>query len=85
MHSTQIILVEFQNLYRFSQGTETLIRFFFFFFFFTDDTSNDIPSGKHTYIILTPIKPHFYIVKLGFTGVYIISLISVKKHIVGTR
>ena len=27
-----------------------------------------------------PLKPHFYIVKLGFTGVYIISLISVQKH-----
>ena len=23
-----------------------------------------------------PLKPHFYIVKLGFTGVYIIFLIS---------
>ena len=27
-----------------------------------------------------PLKPHFYIVKLGFTGVYIILLISVQKH-----
>ena len=27
-----------------------------------------------------PLKPHFYIVKLGFTGVYTISLISAKKH-----
>ena len=26
------------------------------------------------------LKPHFYIVKLGFTGVYIIFLISVQKH-----
>ena len=26
-----------------------------------------------------PLKSHFYIVKLGFTGVYIIFLISVKK------
>ena len=26
-----------------------------------------------------PIKPHFYIVKLGFTGVYIIFLISAQK------
>ena len=29
--------------------------------------------------MLTPLKPHFYIVKLGFTGVYIIFLISAKK------
>ena len=26
-----------------------------------------------------PLKPHFYIVKLGFTGVYIIFLISAEK------
>ena len=26
---------------------------------------------KTTYIILTPLKPHFHIVKLGYTGVYI--------------
>ena len=39
-----------------------------------------ITSQKHAYIILTGLKPHFYIVKLGFTGVYIIFLISAKKH-----
>ena len=27
-----------------------------------------------------PFKPHFYIVKLGFTGVYIIFFISAQKH-----
>ena len=27
-----------------------------------------------------PLKPHFYIVKLGFTRVYIIFLNSVQKH-----
>ena len=27
-----------------------------------------------------PLKRHFYIVKLGFTGVYIIFLISAQKH-----
>ena len=37
-------------------------------------------SRKHAYIILTPLKHHFYIVKLGFTGVYIIFLISAQKH-----
>ena len=26
-----------------------------------------------------PLKPHFYIVKLGFTGVYIIFLMSAKN------
>ena len=28
---------------------------------------------------LDPLKPHFYIVKLGFTGVYIIFLISAQN------
>ena len=32
-----------------------------------------------------PLKPHFYIVKLGFTWVYIIFRISAQKQIVGTR
>ena len=33
-----------------------------------------------------PLKPHFYLVKLGFTGVYIIFLISAQKtEIVSTR
>ena len=27
-----------------------------------------------------PLKPHFYLVKMGFTGVYIIFLISAQKH-----
>ena len=27
-----------------------------------------------------PLKPHFYIVKLGFTGVYVIFLISAQNH-----
>ena len=27
-----------------------------------------------------PLKPHFYIVKLGFTGVYIIFFISARRH-----
>ena len=42
----------------------------------TDST----PSQKHAYVILTPLKPHFYIVKLGFTGIYIIFLISARTH-----
>ena len=32
-----------------------------------------------------PLKPTFYIVKLGFTWVYIIFVISTPKQIVGTR
>ena len=29
---------------------------------------------------IDPLKPHFYTVKLGFTGIYIIFLISAQKH-----
>ena len=40
----------------------------------------DQPSRKHAYIILTPLNPTFIIiVKLGFTGVYIIFLILLKN------
>ena len=36
-------------------------------------------SRKHTYVVVTPLKPHLYIVKLGFLGVYIIFLISAQN------
>ena len=43
-------------------------------------------SREHAFIILTPLKPYFYIERLGFTGVYIIFLISAQKHrLWGTR
>ena len=32
-----------------------------------------------------PLKPLFYMVKLGFTGVYNLFLIFAQKQIVGTR
>ena len=38
-----------------------------------------ISSQKYAYIVLTPLKPHIYIVKLGFTGVYVIFLISAQN------
>ena len=46
--------------------------------------AKSLNRGKHirkTYLYnFDPLKPHFYIVKLGFTGVYIIFLISAQKH-----
>ena len=39
--------------------------------------------GNHHEIYLYnfgPLKPHFYPIKLGFTGIYIIFLISAQKH-----
>ena len=57
----------------------------------TDDRRSDgpidgQPTWYHNTITKTCLynidllKPHFYIVKLGFTGVYIIFLISAQKH-----
>ena len=40
-----------------------------------------LTSRKHAYIILTPHKSHFYIVKMGFTGVYIIFFLFLLKNI----
>ena len=37
------------------------------------------PSRKKCLYKFDPIKPHFYIVKLGFIGVYIFFLISAQK------
>ena len=55
--------------------------------FIRSGTSNDYPQHTFTWsnkhhenTILTPLKLHFYIVKLGLTGVYIIFLISAQKH-----
>ena len=60
------------------------ISFFFlsFFLFFSFFLSLGIPVNlTKTYLYnFDPFKPHFYIVKLGFTGVYIIFLISAQKH-----
>ena len=38
-----------------------------------------------TKMYLCNVKPHFYVVKPGFTGVYIIFLISVQNIDLGTR
>ena len=51
------------------------------------EMSNPVLKIKHTEEFITktrlynfdPLKPHLYIVKLGFTGVYIIFLISAKN------
>ena len=36
-------------------------------------------SRKHTFIILTPLKTHFYIVKFGFTGYTLFFLLLLKN------
>ena len=41
--------------------------------------SNLCSITKTRLYYFNPIKPHFYIVKLGFTGVYIIFLISAQN------
>ena len=39
----------------------------------------NVASRKHAYVILIPSNPTFIIVKLGFTGVYIIFLICAQN------
>ena len=34
----------------------------------------DVTSQKHVRVIYTPLEPHFYIVKLGYPGVYLFFL-----------
>ena len=49
---------------------------------FRSDTTTSLAESLITKSCLynfDPLKPHFYIVKLGFTGVYIIFLISAQK------
>ena len=41
--------------------------------------TNGVNITKTCLYNFDPLKPHFYIVKLGFTGVYIIFLISAKN------
>ena len=59
----------------------------FIIFFRTHVTRmRNMHNERYAYITKTrlynfdPLKPNFYIVKLGFTGVYIIFLISAQKH-----
>ena len=44
------------------------------------DLALHCPITKTCLYNFDPLKPHFYIVKLGFTGVCIIFLISAQKH-----
>ena len=43
------------------------------------DRSDRLSITKTSLYNFDPLKPHFYIVKLGFTGVYIIFLISAQN------
>ena len=46
---------------------------------FIGRTCNKIHNTKTSLCNFDPLIPHFYIVKLGFTGVYIIFLISAQN------
>ena len=52
------------------QGTSTL--FGFLQYYYADITKTCLYN-------FDPLKPHFYIVKMGFTGVYIIFIISAQN------
>ena len=44
-----------------------------------EQKSKMLPITKPCLCNYDPIKPHFYIVKLGFTGVYVVFLISTQN------
>ena len=46
--------------------------------FYLDEKTSDLIMKTCLYNF-DPLKPHFYIVKLGFTGVYTIFLISAQN------
>ena len=46
----------------------------------TGDQNNLTTSGKYARAINAPLKPHFYIVKVGFAGVYLFFLFFAPKH-----
>ena len=51
------------------------------FFSRTTNSNHTARIIAKTYLYnFDPLKPHFYIIKLGFTGVYIIFLISAQEH-----
>ena len=52
------------------------VFFFFFLFFVTINGLDEKVITKTRLYNFDPLKPRFYIVKLGFTGVYIIFHIS---------
>ena len=55
-------------------------KFFFFLFTLLDMHDNFLLTITKTWLYnFDPLKPHFYIVKPGFTGVYIIFLISAQN------
>ena len=84
--------VDFRSSLYCSSQTDLFIDIFIFFFLSFDNISySEIiscviqkrtwqsASRKQTYIMLTPLKSNLYIVKLGFTGVYIIFLFLLKN------
>ena len=50
-----------------------------FLHFHSFSSISPVPITKTRLYNVDPLKPHFYTVKLGFTGVYIIFLISAQN------
>ena len=65
-------------------GLGTMTTTNYFYFIYTRVIRCTSSTKKYLYKF-DPLKPHFYKVKLGVSGVYIIFLISAQKQIVGTR
>ena len=67
-------------------NVETTDQIYIIYFNYPDRVAWTNIADPDPYLYnIDPLKPHFYIVKLGFTGVYIIFLILAQKQIVGTH
>ena len=91
IESSLIFFFFFFLLFFFYYYSFYFISYFYLFIFVLTYISDSLHLSQSTYLAAAaitktclynsdPLKPHLYIVKLGFTWVYIIFLISAQKH-----
>ena len=68
------------SLQVFCENSDRLARMFRLICVFTEWTCQKVYTTKTCLYNFDPLKPHFHIVKSGFTWVYINFLISAQKH-----
>ena len=84
MMNSDVVIVNAQRLQRPDETINIDLPAYFMYKLNVTDKKRVISASSTIMKIclynFDPLKPHFYIVKLGFTGVYIIFLISAQKH-----
>ena len=74
-----LALTPIPKLYLFPPPPESILQQNFYIILATESLPCKFVITKTYLYNFDPLKPHFYIVKLGFTGVYIIFLISAQN------